>query len=283
MKKLCLFVLAALLLILGAAAESPPYQGSPTMTVGMSPQFLIELGEEDVVYLPLDELGRVQGVSALISPAGIEPRHAIGGIRPTGWVQANYAVVPGMQLYNRSHLLAHQLGGAEIAENIITGTQYMNLNGMGPIEDLVAAYVAAGGSVRYEVIPYYAGDELVCRGVVVSAASVGSDTIQIFEYCYNVQPGVAIDYATGQSRLADTSFTPEGPESRSVPEPEAAAPTPTPERPQVTYVLNTNTYRFHRPSCPSVDEMNQRNRRDFYGTREELIEMNYRPCGRCDP
>lgn len=277
-----ILLLAALILFAAAAAEAPEYTGLPTLDLGV-PQFFIDLGDESIVYLPLDDLGRVQGASALLGQTEIEPRHAIGGIKPTGWEQANYPLVPGVQLFSRCHLIAHALGGSEIPENIITGTQYLNLSGMMPIENCVSAYIALGGTVRYEVIPVYIGSELVCRGVIISAQSVEDDAIRIFAYCHNVQPGVAIDYATGQSRLAETAFTPDGPETRSMPDPADQTPEPTPGLPQVTYVLNTNTHRFHLPTCQSVTEMNQRNRRDFYGDREELIDMGYRPCGRCDP
>lgn len=278
MKKLLIPLLAALLLIAVAAAEAPAFSGRPALELDAEPVFLIDLDGTDLVYLPLDDLGRVQGVSAVVrlGEEQIPTRAVVAGVIPSGWQQTAYSFIPGVNLYNRCHLLGHQLGGAEIAENLLTGTQYLNLNGMKPYEDAIADYVRrTGNPVRMEVLPYFEGENLVCTGVFINAQSVGDDGISICAFCFNVQPGVAIDYRTGASTLSETTVLLD----------ESAEPTPAPQRthkPQ-QYVLNTNTMRFHVPFCPSVDDMKEKNMQDFYGTREELIDMGYSPCGRCQP
>ncbi len=274
---LLIFLLCAIALAVCVNADAPEYRGEPSISLGDA-QFLIELGDQEVLYLPLDDLGRVQGVSAIISRSD-DRRSVITDIRPSGWQQANYAFIPGLNLYNRCHLLAHQLGGADIPENLFTGTQYINQVAMGQYEDYVAAYTGSTGNhVRYEVIPYYNGDDLVCHGVFIAARSIEDDLINFLVYCFNVQPGVSIDYANGFSTIADTATTIEAPVTRAMPEePDDEAST------AQHYILNTNSKRFHYPDCPSVEDMKEKNKRDYNGTREELIEKGYKPCGRCQP
>lgn len=275
MKKL-FCALLVLLFITSASAEAPAYTGFARLTIG-EPQFMIDIGDEKVVYLPLDDLGRVTGVSAMLEFSSIQLRSVISSIKPTGWQQESYSFISGLNLYNRCHMLAHQLGGEEIPENLFTGTQYINYAGMKPIEDTVTDYIRRTmHHVRYEVVPYFFGDNLICAGVTISAKSVEDDFISIYEFCYNVQPGVAIDYSNGYSKLAEISATIEAPQfAQSMPEEE--------DERGITYVLNTNRKRFHLPGCPSIEETKEKNRANFYGTREELIDMGYTPCGRCNP
>ena len=122
MKKLLLCVIILLTVVIWASADTPPYRGYATLELGHA-QFLIELGDQDVVYLPLDDLGRVQGVSAIISKSN-DLRSVITDIRPTGWQQTSYPFIPGLNLYNRCHLLAHQFGGSDSIENIFTQTSH---------------------------------------------------------------------------------------------------------------------------------------------------------------
>lgn len=276
MKKLLIFLLL-LLFALPALAESeaPVFAGSPTILLG-EPQFVIELGDAEEVYMPLDDLGRVAGASAIISEVDSSPRTVISQFQPSGWQQASYPFISGLNLYNRSHLLAHQLGGNDIGENIFTGTQYVNYVAMLPIENAIAEYIQrTGHRVRYECIPYFAGENLVCSGVYISAQSIEDDEIAYRLFCFNVQPGVAIDYTNGLSSIAGTETTIEAPEATATPAEDGTA--------EVHYVLNTNTRRFHRPSCPSVEDMKAKNKKDYYGTRDALIDMGYKPCGRCNP
>lgn len=278
MRKLLPILILLLAIAAAAAAEEPEFTGYPTIPVSETPMFTIEIpADQTAVYLPLDDLGRVQGAAAILGPYSVPLRSVITSIKPTGWQQASYPFIPGLSLYNRCHLLAHQLSGADSEENIFTGTQYINISAMAPIEDAIAAYIASGNRVRYEVRPYFIGEELVCRGVFINAVSIDAADLAVSVFCLNVQPGVAIDYRNGLSQIAPISARIESSEepTRALPE-ESAEPT-------VSYVLNINTKRFHLPGCQSVIDMKEKNRRDFYGSRDELIEMGYKPCGSCNP
>ena len=139
-----------------------------------------------------------------------------------------------------------------------------------PWENQVASYVEeTGNHVLYRVTPCYEGENLVASGVLMEAFSVEDqgEGICLNMYCFNVQPGILIDYATGESEL-DENWTPPQPEQTE---------------PMYDYVLNTNTKRFHIPECPSVGDMSETNRDTFAGDRETLIEKGYVPCGRCKP
>lgn len=278
MKRVIWIALAVLILTATAAlADTPQYAGRPFVEADSEPLFLIDLGDQDVVYLPLDALGRVQGVSALIGlgEEEVPSRAVVQSVIPTGWTQATYGFIPGLNLYNRCHLLAHQLGGAEIAENLLTGTQYLNISGMVPFENTIADYVRrTGNHVRMEILPLFEDDNLVCAGVFINAKSVEDDEISICTYCFNVQPGVAIDYRTGYSVISEVAAELERPV-------EAALPSATPEPDH--YVLNISRKRFHYPDCQSVQDMKEKNKQDFYGDRQELIDMGYKPCGNCKP
>ena len=156
-------------------------------------------------YAPLDELERcVYAMACLgkdLMPTG--ERGVIRQVRPSGWLQAQYESVDGGNLYNRCHLIGWQLSGEDAnTGNLITGTRYMNVEGMLPFENMVADYIKeTGNHVMYRVTPIFAGDELVARGVQLEALSVedGGDGICFHVYVYNVQPGIGIDYATGES------------------------------------------------------------------------------------
>ena len=148
----------------------------------------------------------------------------------------------------------------------------MNVEGMLPFENMVADYILeTDHHVLYRVSPVFEGENLVASGVVMEAYSVEDDGegICFHVFVYNVQPGVEIDYATGENWES-------GEEVLSSTESQA-------EEEAETYVLNTNTRKFHRPDCSSVSEMREENRQEFYGTREQLIEDGYEPCGSCKP
>ena len=135
-----------------------------------------------------------------------QERESISQVRPTGWQNAEYDFVDGGYLYNRCHLIGFQLTGENAnEENLITGTRYMNVDGMLPFENLVADYIQETDQhVRYRVTPVYEGTDLVARGVQMEALSVedGGEGVCFNVFVYNVQPGIEIDYATGESRLA---------------------------------------------------------------------------------
>ena len=149
-------------------------------------------------------------------------------------------------------------------ENLITGTRYMNVDGMLPFENLVADYVKeTDNHVLYRVTPVFEGQNLVASGVQMEAWSVEDEGegVCFNVYVYNVQPGITIDYATGESWQ-------EGAE---------------PQSGETTYILNTNSHKFHDPDCSSVSGMSTANRQEYTGSREDLIAQGYTPCGQCNP
>lgn len=193
--------------------EIPPYSGELYVVVGQnSPEFT----NEDLVttayeyYSPLDYLGRCGYAMACLGPELMptEGRESISHIKPSGWVQAQYDFVEGKSLYNRSHLIGFQLAGENDNEcNLITGTRTMNAHGMLPFENMVADYIKeTGNHVIYRITPIYEGTNLVASGMAMEAMSVEdyAQGICFFVYVYNVEPGVEINYATGESRLAQS-------------------------------------------------------------------------------
>lgn len=224
-------------------------------------------------YSPLDSLGRcgVAYANVGVDTMPTEERGSIGQVKPSGWQTVKYDCVDGKYLYNRCHLIGYQLT-AENAnkENLITGTRYLNVDGMLPFENLVADYVKeTENHVLYRVTPIFEGDNLVASGVQMEAMSVedNGEGVCFNVYCYNVQPGVVIDYATGDSWLDGEKQT-GGDSSASQEE---------------SYVLNTSSKKFHRPDCSGVDSMSPENRQDYTGTRQSLIDQGYSPCGTCKP
>lgn len=219
-------------------------------------------------YSELDSLGRCGVALACVGTdlMPTEKRGNISRVKPTGWHSDRYDSVEGKNLYNRSHLIGYQLSGENANEkNLITGTRYMNV-GMIPFEEMVADYVKeTGNHVMYRVTPVFEGDNLVASGVQMEALSVedGGEGVSYNVYLYNIQPGIEIDYATGESK-----------EKTGM-----AIPAETGE----TYVLNSNTMKFHLPSCSSVEKMQEENRVNFLGEREQLIKDGYEPCGNCNP
>ncbi len=226
------------------------------------------------VYAELDELDRcgtaIASIGTEIMPT--EERGAIGQVKPSGWKTVKYDIVDGKYLYNRCHLIGYQLTGENAnTQNLITGTRYMNVDGMLPFENMVADYVKeTENHVIYRVTPIFDGDNLVARGVQIEAKSVedNGEGICFNVYVYNNQPGIVINYATGDSKLDDGS----GFEMTS------SAATD-----NVKYVLNINSMKFHSTGCSQVDRIKAENRQDYSGAREELIDDGYSPCKSCKP
>ncbi len=226
-------------------------------------------------FAALDSLGRCGVAYACI---GIdlmptEDRESISSVKPSGWQSTTYEHISGKYLYNRCHLIGFQLTGENANErNLITGTRFLNIEGMLPFEDMVADHVKElEHHVLYRVTPIYEGDDLVAAGVLLEGYCVecAGEEIVFCVYAYNNQPGVIIDYATGESRLS----------SDPLPDPD-----PDPVDPaDVTYVLNTSSKRFHKPDCSGVDGIKASNRADSTLTRDELIAQGYTPCGTCRP
>lgn len=194
--------------------DVPPYSDSLYVVISGNVPFF---EDEDLVtesyefYSELDYLGRCGYAMACVGKdlMPTEDRESIGHIKPSGWVQAQYDHVEGNSLYNRSHLIGFQLTGENDNEkNLITGTRTFNAYGMLPFENMVADYVReTGNHVIYRVTPIYEGNNLVASGVQMEAMSVEDQAqgICFHVYVYNVEPGVEIDYATGESRLAEAS------------------------------------------------------------------------------
>lgn len=230
-------------------------------------------------YGQLDKLGRATAAIACVGTdiMPTEERGSIGSVKPTGWEQNKY---PGIvdsdppYLYNRCHILGYQLTGENANEcNLITGTRYMNVEGMLPYENIVAEYVkSTGNHVMYRVTPVFDGDNLLCTGVQMEALSVedAGKGVCFNVFVYNVQPGVDIDYTDGCNQLADGYVL-----SEDVSEEE--------QEQEGSYVANKNTKKFHLDTCESVNEMNPENRLFFEGFRQDLIDEGYIPCKRCNP
>ncbi len=250
--------------------EIPPYSGEPYVVLQDN---VPEFAEADLTtqsfetYSDLDALGRCGAAYANIGRdlMPTEARGAIGQVKPTGWQTSKYDIVDGKYLYNRCHLIGYQLT-AENAnrKNLITGTRYLNVVGMLPFENLVADYIKeTDNHVLYRVTPVFEGDNLLASGVRMEGMSVEDrgEGVLFHVYCYNVQPGIGIDYATGENWLEETMTSAE----------------------TVNYVLNTNSRKFHLPTCASVSDIKAESRQDYTGSRDLLLSQGYEPCKRCNP
>ena len=192
----------------------PDYSGSPYVAINDNQPYF---SDSDLTttsfesYSDLDSLGRCGVAYACVSTDTMptEERGSIGQIKPTGWHTVKYDCVDGKYLYNRCHLIGYQLTAENANEqNLITGTRYLNVDGMLPFENMVADYIKeTDNHVLYRVTPIFDGDNLVASGVLMEAKSVEDkgEGICFCIFCYNVQPGLNIDYATGESTLAESS------------------------------------------------------------------------------
>lgn len=264
-----------------SVAEVPEYEGEPYVILdGNEPSFT----EEEMTttayeeYSPLDRYGRCGTAEACVGEELMpdEKRGDISSVKPTGWQSARYENVEGGSLYNRCHLIAYQLSGENAnEENLITGTRYMNTEGMLPFENLVAEYVhETDHHVMYRVTPVFENDNLVASGVQMEAESVEDNGkgVKFNVYVYNIQPDIVIDYETGDNRAEETEKK-DRTESADSDEKEA----------KKEYVLNTNTHKFHKPDRAGVKDMKVKNRKTYKGKRSELLEEGYSPCKSCNP
>ena len=258
--------------------EIPQYAGAPYTEIHNNIPFFTDdeiTNQSFETYSPLDALGRCGVAFACVGQdlMPTEERGSIGQVKPSGWHLVKYDCVDGKYLYNRCHLIGYQLTAENANErNLITGTRYLNIEGMLPFENQVADYVLqTGNHVLYRVTPFFEDDNLLASGVLMEGYSVedSGNNICFCIYAYNIQPGVQIDYATGESMLEDIS----------PPEPTEQAP---PEE-EPSYVLNHSTRKFHRPNCSSVEDIKPSNREDYFGLREALIEKSYVRCKLCCP
>lgn len=247
----------------------PAYDGSPYVAVNNNKPYFTDKDlttEAFEQYSELDSLGRCgvayANICQELMPA--TERESISQVKPTGWQSVKYDNVDGKYLYNRCHLIGYQLAGENAnKQNLITGTRYLNIDGMLPFENMVADYVKeTGHHVLYRVTPAFEDENLVATGVLIEALSVedNGEDICFNVFCYNAQPGVAIDYTTGDSQLGDAVSTSNAAGQE--------------------YILNTKTHKFHYSSCSSASGTNMET---YTGNRKDLIAQGYDPCGRCKP
>ena len=211
-------------------------------------------------YGDLDSLGRCTGAYGCLGeetmPAEGQERGEISDVHPSGWASG--------QKWERAHLIAWVLSAENAnAENLITGTHYLNYDGMRPFEEKVADYIwHTGNHVLYMSVPWFAEGELVPRGVQMTASSVEDNGkgISFNVYCFNVTPGASIDYRTGIVTTKEQA-----------------------DREPMRYVLNRRSGVFHYPDCDGAKSMSPHNREEVTATRTELTEKGYRPCGACQP
>ena len=279
-----------------AEDESLAYSGSASVVLNKNvPDFTADeiTTKSYENYGELDKLGRCTPAMACLGKdlMPTEERQSISMVKPTGWDNEKY---PGLvdsdppYLYNRCHMIGFQLAGENANEqNLITGTRYMNVEGMLPYENEVADYISSTGNhVMYRVTPVFTGNNLLCDGVQIEAYSVEDKGVSFNVFCYNVQPGVIIDYKDGsnkadpnyQKTVSAEDFVITGGSSdtnvdRSVPVQTDC---------DVTYILNKNSKKFHVPTCDSVNDMKEKNKEYSSKNREEIIADGYTPCKRCN-
>ena len=198
-------------------------------------------------------------------------------VKPSGWHTVRYDdLISDKYLYNRCHLIAYELSGENANEkNLITGTRYMNIEGMLPFENRVHDYVEnTGNHVLYRSTPIFEGSNLVANGALLEDLSVedNGNGVLFCVYCYNIQPGIEIDYATGDSHVAAEKT-----------QTESVGGSENNESSSNRYILNTNTKKFHYPNCSSVSDMKEKNKKEYTGSRDDVIAMGYEPCKRCNP
>lgn len=256
-------------------AEIPDYAGKPYVVINNNvPQFAdTDLSTSSYEYYSeLDSLGRCGVVYACIGRdlMPTEERGEIGSVKPTGWHTVKYEGIDGRYLYNRCHLIGYQLTGENAnTKNLITGTRYLNVEGMLPFENMVADYVKeTGNHVMYRVTPIFEGKNLLASGVQMEAKSVedNGQGILFHIYCYNVQPEVTIDYATGESSVS------------TVGAPAAESPADAGNSGSQTMVwISESGSRYH--SINNCGRMNPDKARQM--TEEEAVSKGYGKCSKC--
>ncbi len=268
----------------------PEYSGSAYVAINGNVPFFdgddLDRGDFES-YSDLDDLGRCGVAFAKIGQETMptEKRGDISSVRPTGWQNRAYDGIDGDMLYNRCHLIAHMFTGQDANEkNLITGTRYFNTEGMGTFESLVQDYILeTGNHVLYRVTPVFDGDDLVAAGVLMEAESIedNGDGVLYCAWCYNVQPGITINYLTGENYLAADAAE-YGLAQADVQGTGSAYGAGSSDGEQ-TYILNTKTKKFHYPDCENVADINPKYMEEYTGTRGELIDQGYVACGGCRP
>lgn len=265
-----------------SVASLPAFSNSPFIEINNNvPEFeTYEIQEATTsyeTYSQLDSLGRCQEAQASIGQdlMPTEDRESLSAVTPSGWDNERYSCVDGGWIYNRSHLIGFQLTGEQAnALNLITGTRYMNVEGMLPFENQVANYVkSTGNHVLYEVTPIYEGDNLVASGVQMEAYSVEDQGqgVQFNVYCYNVQPGININYANGDTQGTGSCVLSESNNSNQ----NTSTPAPTPEaNGQTVYVSRTGSKYHSNPNCSNMKNPSSM-------TMEEAQARGLEACKKC--
>lgn len=256
--------------------QIPTYSGDPYIAINENvPTFKQEdqIRSSFETYSQLDQYGRCgvayANVGQDIMPT--EARESISHVKPSGWQSLKFEHVDGKYLYNRCHLIGFQLTAEnDNEENLITGTRYLNVEGMLPFENMIADYVKeTGHHVLYRVTPIFKGNELVARGVQMEAYSVEDEGegISFNVYAYNVQPGVTIDYATGKAQQV-------GEENQVTDEKENTS------HEQMEIRGNSNSKIYHCPGQASYEDMADSKHLVRFGSEEEAIKAGYRKAKR---
>ena len=262
----------------------PEYSGQPYVELDDNqPTFSKEDYQTDT-YIQLSDLDYLGRTGRAIACLGQETmpsskRESIGMIKPSGWKTQRYDdLISTKYLYNRCHQIAFMLSGLNAEEkNLMTGTRYFNVTGMLPFEEKVSDYIKnTSHHVLYEAIPIYHDDELVARGLVLQATSIEDEEIRFRVYIYNVQPGITIDYQTGDSRKAT-----EGECTYGISEEKDPFDYHQNDTNEKEYVLNIKNKKYHDPHCSSVSRMSDSNKEVVTSTAKQLNEQGYSPCGIC--
>lgn len=265
----------------------PAYDGKAYVAVNDNVPFFTEselTTDAFEYYSELDSLGRCgvtyANVCKEIMPT--EERGKIGSVKPSGWHTVKYDIVDGKYLYNRCHLIGYQLSGENAnTRNLITGTRYLNIEGMLPFENMVADYVKeTGNHVLYRVTPMFEGDNLVASGVLMEAESVEDNGAGILfnVYCYNVQPGVTINYANGESSLDGTDAQQSNGSNATANSTDNSVSAENNSANEAVTVHITRTgKKYHRTGCRYLKDS------DSEITLDEAKSLGLSPCGVCNP
>lgn len=260
----------------------PAYDGKAYVAVNNNEPFFTDSDMTTTAfenYSDLDSFGRCGVAYANICKdiMPTEERGKIGMIKPSGWHTVKYDVIKDRYLYNRCHLIGYQLAGENAnPKNLITGTRYLNVEGMLPFENLVADYVNnTGNHVLYRVTPMFSGSNLVANGVLIEAKSVEDNGggILFNVYCYNVQPGVGINYENGDSWLDGTTGSASSGSDSSAAENSAADSSNS----ETMVHITATGKKYHRAGCRTLKKS------DTEVTLDEAKSMGLSPCGICNP
>ena len=254
--------------------DTPTYRNNPYIAINnnipifSSNELKPECCEK---YSERDKLNRCGAAFAVVGKESMttEDRGDISNIRPTGWHSVKYDIISNKFLYNRCHLIGRQLASnTDHANNLITGTKFMNNQGMLPFENMIADYIKESNNhVAYRVTPIFLNNNLLASGVQMEAYSIGDDgkSICFNIYCFNVQPDIAINYEDGESRLItdDTPLFSSSPDS--------------------DYILDSKNMIYHKKSCSLVNKIKSEHKREYVGDKSSLIKLKYNECDKCKP